>query len=155
MTTSSPHFRFGFKFYDSREPLFSAGSVQTVGQNVLFHVGKNSDNPTWFATSYRASYRLGPDMPLDQVAACDSAHFVLDISSAGSVKLRLDDKPIYDLFFPIDGIPNLALLAWGGEHEGIECLYVSSCSGLRRFRATMIHSSSSSGYSPKVPLLRM
>jgi hypothetical protein len=45
----------------------AAGSVQTVGQNILIHVGKNRDNSAWFATSYGASYRLGADKPLDEI----------------------------------------------------------------------------------------
>ncbi len=118
--TSSSYFRFGFKYYDSREALFSAGSIQTVGHNIVFHVGKNSDNPTWFGTSYRGSYRLGLNRPLIGTAGYTSARFVLDISSAGGVVLYFEDKAIYEVFFPIDGIPNLSLLAWGDEHE-FEC----------------------------------
>ncbi|HXM64915.1 MAG TPA: DUF4062 domain-containing protein [Terriglobales bacterium] len=117
MKTSSPYFRFGFKYYDSREPRFSAGSVQTVGQNILIHVGKNRDNPAWFATSYRASYRLGADTPLDEMAGCAGAEFALEISSADIVRLSVNGKLLYELFFPIDGIPILAILAWGDEHE--------------------------------------
>jgi hypothetical protein len=43
--------------------------------------------------------------------------FALDIRSSGKVTLSLDDKQIYETFFPLDGIPNLAILAWGDEHE--------------------------------------
>jgi Domain of unknown function (DUF4062) len=117
MKTSSPYFRFGFKYYDSREPLFSAGSVQTVGQNILFHVGKNRENPVWFATSYRASYRLGVDTTLDETAGCTDAGFALEISSTDIVRLSVNGKVLCELFFPIDGIPVVAILAWGDEHE--------------------------------------
>lgn len=117
---SSSYFRFGFKYYDSREALFSAGSIQTVGQNIVFHVGKNSDNPTWFGTSYRGSIRIGSDRPLIGTAGHTTARFVLDISSTGSVVLYFEDNAIYEVFFPIDGIPILSLLAWGDEHE-FEC----------------------------------
>jgi hypothetical protein len=115
--TSSPFFRFGFKYYDSREPLFSAGSIQTVGQNILFHVGKNRDNPRWFATAYRASYRLGPDRPLEETIVRTVASFALDISATDVVRFSLDGQTIHELFFPIDGIPILALLGWGDENE--------------------------------------
>jgi hypothetical protein len=117
MKTSSSYFRFGFKYYDSREPLFSAGTVQTVGQNILIHVGKNRNNPAWFATSYRASYRLGADTPLDEIDGPTGAEFALEISSADIVRLSVNGKLLYELFFPIDGIPILAILAWGDEHE--------------------------------------
>ena len=71
----------------------------------------------WFATSYRAGYRLGPDMPLEGTAGRMSARFALDISASHSVILSLDDTPIYEAFFPIDGIPSLAIMAWGDEHK--------------------------------------
>lgn len=117
MKTSSPYFRFGFKYYDSRELRFSAGSIQTIGHNILFHVGKNQDKPAWFATSYKAGQRLGRNTPLRGTAGRTEASFALLISWSGKVRLTLDSKPIYEAFFPIDGIPNLALLAWGDEHE--------------------------------------
>ena len=92
--TFSSYFRFGFKYYDSREALFSAGSIQTVGHNIVFHVGKNSDNQTWFCTSYKGSYRLGPDRPLIGTTGYTSARFVLDISSTGGVVLYFEDNAI-------------------------------------------------------------
>lgn len=115
--TSSPYFRFGFKYFDSREPLLSAGSIQTVGQNILVHLGKNVDSPTWFLTRYRAGYRLGPNQPLEDTAGRAVAHFALDITSSDNIVFSLDDKPLYEAFFPIDGLPTLALMAWGDEHE--------------------------------------
>ena len=125
LKTSSEYFRFGLKYYDSREPLFSAGSIQTVGQNILIHVGKNRDSPAWFATSYRASYRLGADTPVDEVSSSAGATFALDISAADFVRLSINGKLLYELFFPINGIPVLAILAWGDEHE-----FVCEVSGL-------------------------
>jgi hypothetical protein len=114
---SSAYFRFGFKYYDSREPLFIVGTVQTVGQNIVVHIGKNADKPTWFVTSHRAGYRIGPNIILERMEEATVTRFALDIRSSGKVTLSLDDKQIYETFFPLDGIPNLAILAWGDEHE--------------------------------------
>jgi len=119
LKTSAVYFRFGFKYFDSREPLFSAGSVQTVGQNILIHVGKNVDSQRWFLTRYRAGYRLGPDQPIDGTEGLTVASFALDITSSDSVVFSLNGNPIYQAFFPIDGLPLLALLAWGDEHEPV------------------------------------
>jgi hypothetical protein len=115
--TPSSYFRFGFKYYDSRELLFSAGSVQTMGQNILFHVGKNRDNPVWFATAYRAGYRLGPDLPLVETNGRTTAGFAVDISATDVVRFSLDGQTLHELFFPIDGIPILAILGWGDEND--------------------------------------
>lgn len=117
LKTASPYFRFGFKYYDSREPLFSAGSIQTPGANILVHVGKNDDGPEWFITAYRAGYRTGPDSVLVWTTGLTSARFEIDISTAGRVALKLEDDLVYEVFFPLDGVPNLALLAWGDEHD--------------------------------------
>ncbi len=117
MTTSSEYFRFGFKYYDSREALYSAGSIQTVGQNILFHVGKNLDNPYWFATFYRSGYRLVPNRPLKDADRRFSAHFEMDVSSTNIVTFRMDDQILNEVFFPIDGLPALALLGWVDENS--------------------------------------
>jgi hypothetical protein len=115
--TSSSYFRFGFKYYDSREPLFSAGSIQTVGQNILFHIGKNMDSPTWFATAYRSGYRLGSNLPLPETKGRSAANFTLDISAANLVTFSMDGATLNELFFPIDGIPIIALMGWGDEYD--------------------------------------
>lgn len=117
MTTSSDYFRFGFKYYDSREALYSAGSIQTVGQNILFHVGKNLDNSHWFATLYRSGIRLAADKPLNDARSQSSAHFELEVSSTDIVTFRMDQQVLAEIFFPIDGLPALALLGWGDENS--------------------------------------
>jgi hypothetical protein len=117
MTTSSEHFRFGFKYYDSRETLYSAGSIQTVGQNILFHVGKNFDSTRWFATFYRSGYRLAANEILNESSARTSTQFELDISAADIVTFRMDGQILNEIFFPIDGLPALALLGWGDEYS--------------------------------------
>ena len=33
------------------------------------------------------------------------------------MRLGANGKLLYELFFPVDGIPILAILAWGDEHE--------------------------------------
>ena len=45
------------------------------------------------------------------------ASFALDISATDVVRFSLDGQILYELFFPIDGIPILALLGWGDENE--------------------------------------
>ena len=116
-TCTAAYFRFGFKYYDSREPLFIVGTVQTVGPNIVVHIGQNADKATWFVTSHRAGYRMGPNIILEGMGAPTTTRFALDIRSTGIVTLKLDDKQIYETFFPLNGIPNLAILAWGDEHE--------------------------------------
>lgn len=113
----TPYFRFGFKYHDSREPLFSAGSIQTVGQNILVHVGRNTNDPSWFVTSYRASYRVGHDRPLDGPFQQDRADFSLTVTSLDEVIFQVGGQEVFKAFFQVDGIPRLVLLAWGDEHS--------------------------------------
>lgn len=116
----SPYFRFGFKYCDSREPLFSPGSVQTFGQNILVHIGKNTSPTTWFLTAYRAGVRLDPDMPLPNLDTSCPVNFSIEIVPFGNLALRLNESVVFERFFLMDGIPCLALLAWGDEHD-FEC----------------------------------
>jgi hypothetical protein len=46
-----------------------------------------------------------------------NAGFALEISSTDIVRLSVNGKVLCELFFPIDGIPVVAILAWGDEHE--------------------------------------
>lgn len=114
--TKSRYFRFGFKYYDSREPHFSPGSVQTFGQNILVHVGKNISPDTWFLTAYRAGNRLDPDMPLVELDTSRPVNFSIEIDPSGNVVMKLNSVAVFERFFLVDGIPCLALLAWGDEH---------------------------------------
>jgi hypothetical protein len=117
MTTSSDYFRFGFKYYDSRESLYSAGSIQTVGQNILFQVGKNLGNPHWFAAFYRSGIRLAANKPLNDAISQSNVLFELEVSSTDIVTFRMDQQVLAEVFFPIDGLPALALLGWGDENS--------------------------------------
>ena len=117
VTTSSEYFRFGFKYYDAREPLYSAYSVQTVGQNIVFHIAKNMDKPEWFWTSYQASYRANDNSYIPATAGATTARFEITITPAEIITFYLNDQQLYTHRFPIDGVPNIALLAWGDEHH--------------------------------------
>jgi hypothetical protein len=120
LQTLSPYFRFGFKYCDIREPPVSSGSIQTQGQNILVHVGKNLDKENWFLTAYRAGYRLGKNETLNNLDLNHPVRFSIEIASAGMVALTLNDVKVYETFFQVDGLCNLILLAWGDEHE-YEC----------------------------------
>ena len=117
LATASPYFRFGFKYYDAREPVLSAGSVQTFGQNILFHIGKNVESPTWFGTPYRAGNRAGDNTPIPDTEGISTAPFEIRITSDETVTFHLNGKPIYEQHFPVDGLANLAIMAWGDEHH--------------------------------------
>lgn len=115
--TSSPYFRLGFKYADCREPVFSTGSVQTPGQNILIHVGKNQDKEAWFLTVYRAGIRLGLDRPLSDLDVSHPVEFCFECGPNGVLRLKLNGATVFETFFQIDGISGLAILAWGDEHE--------------------------------------
>jgi len=117
LETSSQYFRFGIKYFNSQERLFSTGSIQTPGQNIVMHVGKNRDSACWFKTLYRAGYRLGSDRFIDDIANRTLANFKLEISVSDILRFSMDGKQLYEMFFPIDEYPILALLGWGDEHE--------------------------------------
>jgi hypothetical protein len=116
----SPHFRVGFKYADSREPIFSTGSVQTPGQNVFVHLGKNENSDIWFLTAYRAGIRLDPDLPLGRLDVSGPISFSLEVGSAGVVKLKVGGDTVFETFFQIDSIPVITIVAWGDEHD-FEC----------------------------------
>lgn len=88
-----------------------------MGQNILFHVGKNGDNQAWFAAAYRSGYRLGSNQLLGETTERIVAQFSLEISADDLVRFSMDGHTLKELFFPIDGIPIVAILSWGDEYE--------------------------------------
>ena len=117
LKTSSPYFRFGFKYFDAREPVYSAGSIQTPGQNFVFHVAKNVERPEWFWTSYRASSWAHENTTIPNTAGIAAASFTITITPEELITFHLNDEQLFAIRFPVDGIPNIALLAWGDEHR--------------------------------------
>jgi hypothetical protein len=118
IVVESEYFRFGFKYYDSREPIVSPGSILTQGQNLLIHIGRNTQRSGCFLTYYRAGIRLEPNhFVLPKVDLAKPVRFVLAIHHSGLVTLRLNDSLVFEKFFQLDGIPSLALMGWGDEHQ--------------------------------------
>ncbi len=117
LSSQSRYFRFGFKYSDYREPPVSPGTVLTHGQNFLLHVGKNSDSDRWFLAYYRAGIRLDMDRYLKNIDPVKQLYFSLSIDPYGPISLALNSKIVFESFFQVDGIPALALMGWGDEHN--------------------------------------
>jgi hypothetical protein len=113
----SSYFRFGFKYSDYREPPVSPGTVLTHGQNFLLHVGKNSDSDLWMLAYYRAGIRLDLDRYLKGLDPAKPLDFSLSIDPSGPIRLVLNGSSAFEGFFQVDGIPALALMGWGDEHN--------------------------------------
>jgi hypothetical protein len=118
--TASPYFRLGFKYADCREPILSTGSIQTPGQNLLVHIGKNENSNGWFLTAYRAGIRLDANLPIRDLDVNHPVDFSLECGRNGVVNLKLNGGTVFETYFQIDGVPALTILAWGDEHD-FEC----------------------------------
>lgn len=119
-STEAPYFRQGFKLADCREPILSSGGVQTHGMNLLIHFGRNGADQHWFVSPYRHGLRIGPDSPIENTIGLRSAKCELAVSGAGEIRFSLDERTIHAEYFPLDGIPQVTLMAWGDEHS-FEC----------------------------------
>lgn len=120
VSSDSPYFRFGFKYGEAREPVISAGSVQTFGRNILVHIGKNVDSSFWFMTSYQSGIRTGLNVPLSELDTSRPIEFGLEVCRDGHVTFALGAQKLVDRFFEVDGLSRIVLLAWGDEYE-FEC----------------------------------
>lgn len=119
-TTDAAYFRQGFKLADSREPILSSGGVQTHGMNLLIHLGRNAADQHWFVSPYRHGLRIGPDSPIANTLGLRSANCELAVSGSGEVQFSIDGRIVHAEYFPLDGIPQVTLMAWGDEHS-FEC----------------------------------
>lgn len=119
-STEAAYFRQGFKLADSREPILSSGGVQTHGMNLLIHLGRNGADQHWFVSPYRHGLRIGPDFPIANTVGQRSANCELAVSGSGEIQFSIDGKTVHAEYFPLDGIPQVTLMAWGDEHS-FEC----------------------------------
>ena len=71
-------------------------------------------------TAYRSGIRLGPDTELPRMNPSRPLVFSVEIRSNGPIAVTLDSVVVFETFFLVDGIPSLAFMAWGDEHE-FEC----------------------------------
>ncbi len=117
METDWEYFRQGFKLTESKEPVLSAGGVQTTGTNLLVHLGRNSGDREWFVSPYKHGLRLTKDQPLAGTQGKASANCEVRVSSTGQVVFAVDGVDIHADFLVIDGYPQMYLLAWGDEHN--------------------------------------
>lgn len=117
LSAVSPYFRLGMKFGDAREPILSAGSVQTFGHNILFHLGQNSSQGPLFVTCYQSGMRLGPNVPLPDLNVAASLNIAFEISSSGQVRVLIDRTVVVERFFVVDEMPRFVLMGWGDEHQ--------------------------------------
>jgi hypothetical protein len=114
--TEAAYFRQGFKIADCREPIFSSGGVQTIGTNLLIHLGRNKADQNWFISRYRYGLRIESDVPIANTIGKHSANCELDISATGEIQFSIDGEAIHKEYFPLDGNPQVTLMAWGDEH---------------------------------------
>jgi hypothetical protein len=117
LRTTSAYFRFGFKYFDSRERLLSPGSVQTMGRNIVVHIGKNLDRSEWFLTQYRAGYRLGANQPIAGTSNRTDAPFSIEVTSSEEITFTINDQVVFRGLCAIDGSATLALMGWSDEHD--------------------------------------
>jgi len=119
-SSPSSYFRFGFKLMDARDKVFSPGSIQTEGQNIVFHVGINLREDDLFITVYKNGIRLDRNRVLMQYVRDRKLPISLELSKGGINKFYVDEKLSYETFFESSGPAQLVILAWGDEHH-FEC----------------------------------
>jgi hypothetical protein len=114
----SPYFRFGFKFLALTGRIFGDGSVQTNNNNVLVHLGRNTDSSWLFLTRYRNGIRL--NRPHDNVLDYSDTlplRLALAVDEDYGVTLSVEDRIVYEDFINPDIKGRLLIMAWGDQHD--------------------------------------
>lgn len=117
MKTDWDYFRQGFKLTESKEPVLSAGGVQTSGTNLLIHLGRNSKDRLWFVSPYKHGLRITEDRPLADTNGKTCANCEVRVNVSRKVTFSVDGTDIHTDFLVIDGSSQMYLLAWGDEHS--------------------------------------
>jgi len=122
LSSSSRYFRFGFKFMDARDRIFSAGSIQTEGENAVIHLGKDLYKDDLFVTIYQNGLRKGTNQVVARWRPDLEFDVKLEITKSGHVSLALGGKLAYQGSIQLRGPRQLVLLAWGDENI-FECRF--------------------------------
>ena len=105
-----------------RDKVFSPGSIQTEGQNIVVHLGKNMHDNGLFLTVYKSGMRLDRNKVLMDYEPNVELPIALELSKEGIIRLRVADTMSYEMFFEMEGPAQVVILAWGDENH-FECRF--------------------------------
>lgn len=129
--SESAYFRFGFKLFPLASQEFGDGAIQSSRDpaNLLVHVGKNTDAPTLFMTSYYNGLRRGPNQALLDYGVPRKLPLIIEVTPDNVFTMNIDGTCVFRLHISQTITKRAIMLAWGDEHD----FDVTFTNGILRF----------------------
>ena len=117
LKTTSEYYRFGFKLFREDGRLFGDGSIQSMDNNFVIHVGKNFLSPELFITPYINGVRQRPDEYTKIKPVNDTLVVELLIDEENLLHFGLNDIEVFKLIINKEIRRQIYMLAWGDGNE--------------------------------------
>ncbi|GEM_PF-4962758 len=115
--TTSEYYRFGFKLFRKNGKLFGDGSIQSLDNNFLIHIGKNILSNEIFFTTYRNGIRQRPDRYTEAKPLDNRILIELFIDNENILYLLLNGSEVLKFLINKEIREQVYMLAWGDGNE--------------------------------------
>lgn len=115
--TTSEYYRFGFKLFRNNGKLFGDGSIQSMDNNFVIHIGKNFLSDELFITTYHNGILQRPDKSTNVKPLNNRIKIELFIDDENFLCLFLDGKGVFKIIINKEIREQIYMLAWGDVSE--------------------------------------
>jgi hypothetical protein len=117
ITIASMYYRFGFKLFRRNGKLFGDGSIQSMDNNFVIHIGKNFLSDELFITTYINGIRQRPDKYTGIKPLNSNFTVELSIDDENFLKLIIDEKEVHKKIINKEIREQIYMLVWGDGNE--------------------------------------
>ncbi len=117
--SDSPYFRFGFKLLTKEGRTFGDTTIQstTGGDNLVLHIGKNTDRDEMLFAYYEGGRRRESDIHFINYKEPREIPIEINVNQDDVCKLIVDNVKLYEKQISRDMKKRLLLVAWGDQHD--------------------------------------
>lgn len=115
--SESEYFRFGFKLLTIEGKLYGDGNVQSNDNNLVIHIGKNTEDQNLFLTTYENGIRQKLNKNLFVYSNAKELELEIKVNANNELKFCIDGNLCFEYYINSAIKKRLLFLAWGDDHE--------------------------------------
>lgn len=113
LVSKSAYYRFGFKLLRTHGKLFGDGSIQSMDNNFVIHLGKNFQSEEIFITTYNNGIRFRPNLNTHLDNSHNGISIDLLIDTECFLVLILNGTEVFRKLINREILEQIYMLAWG------------------------------------------
>jgi hypothetical protein len=115
--TKSKYYRIGFKFLRLDGKLFGDGTIQSLDNNFVIHVGKNFTDKDLFITTYRNGILERPDKYTNIIPRNNTYKCELYLDTESFLHFFINNTEVYKGLVNKEILSRVYMLAWGDGNK--------------------------------------